>query len=176
MSSSFLTPWIVACQALPSMGFSRQEYWSRLPFPSPGGPPDPRRYVNGQWSYAKVLTIIRNQGHANHNEIPSRMARIKKKDNNNFGQGCERNWNRYGLLVRTWNSAALLENSLQFLTWLNIQLPCDLEILPFGVYPREFITYPHKNLHTNVPSSIVNSIPKVEHPKHLSTDTWINKT
>ena len=30
------TPWYVTCQASPSMGFSRQEYWSGLPFPSPG--------------------------------------------------------------------------------------------------------------------------------------------
>ena len=37
----FATPWTVAYQALPSMGFSRQEYWSRLPFPSPGDLPDP---------------------------------------------------------------------------------------------------------------------------------------
>ena len=29
-------PWTVACQAPPSMGFPRQEYWSGLPFPSPG--------------------------------------------------------------------------------------------------------------------------------------------
>ena len=29
------TPWIVACQASTSMGFSRQQYWSGLPFPSP---------------------------------------------------------------------------------------------------------------------------------------------
>ena len=29
-------PWTVAHQAPPSMGFSRQEYWSGLPFPSPG--------------------------------------------------------------------------------------------------------------------------------------------
>ena len=29
----FATPWTVAYQALPSMGFSRQEYWSGLPFP-----------------------------------------------------------------------------------------------------------------------------------------------
>ena len=36
----FETPWTVACQASPSMGFSRQEYWSGLPFPSPGDPPD----------------------------------------------------------------------------------------------------------------------------------------
>ena len=32
---------MVAYQAPPSMGFSRQEYWSGLPFPSPGGLPDP---------------------------------------------------------------------------------------------------------------------------------------
>ena len=32
----FATLWTVAHQALPSMGFSRQEYWSGLPFPSPG--------------------------------------------------------------------------------------------------------------------------------------------
>ena len=37
----FGTPWIVAHQAPPSMEFSRQEYWSGLPFPSPGDLPDP---------------------------------------------------------------------------------------------------------------------------------------
>ena len=37
----FATPWTVAHQALPSMGFSRQGYWSGLPFPSPGELPDP---------------------------------------------------------------------------------------------------------------------------------------
>ena len=37
----FVTPWTVAYQAAPSMGFSRQGYWSGLPFPSPGNLPDP---------------------------------------------------------------------------------------------------------------------------------------
>ena len=37
----FVTPWTVAHQALPSMGFSRQEYWSGLPFPSSGDLPNP---------------------------------------------------------------------------------------------------------------------------------------
>ena len=37
----FATPWTVAYQASPSMGFSRQEYWSGLPFPFPGDLPDP---------------------------------------------------------------------------------------------------------------------------------------
>ena len=35
------TPWTAAHQAPPSMGFSRQEYWSGVPLPSPGDLPDP---------------------------------------------------------------------------------------------------------------------------------------
>ena len=35
------TPWTVAYQAPPSMKFSGQEYWSGLPYPSPGDHPDP---------------------------------------------------------------------------------------------------------------------------------------
>ena len=37
----FATLWTVAHQALPSMGFSRQEYWSGLPCPLPGDLPSP---------------------------------------------------------------------------------------------------------------------------------------
>ena len=36
-----MIPWTVDQQAPLSMGFSRQEYWSELPFPSPGDLPDP---------------------------------------------------------------------------------------------------------------------------------------
>ena len=37
----FATSWTVAYQAPPSMGFSRQECWTGLPFPSPGDLPGP---------------------------------------------------------------------------------------------------------------------------------------
>ena len=37
----FATPWTVAHQAPLSMGFSRQEYWSGLPYPPPGDLPNP---------------------------------------------------------------------------------------------------------------------------------------
>ena len=40
----FTTLWTVDCQAPLSMGFFRQEYWSGLPFPTPGDLPNP---VNG---------------------------------------------------------------------------------------------------------------------------------
>ena len=37
----FATPWTIGHQAPVSMGFSRREYWSGLPFPPPGNLPDP---------------------------------------------------------------------------------------------------------------------------------------
>ena len=39
--STLVIPRTVTCQAPLFMGFSRQEYWSELPFPSPGDLPDP---------------------------------------------------------------------------------------------------------------------------------------
>ena len=41
VSDYFMTPWTVAHQASLSMKFSRQEYWSGLPFSSPGALSDP---------------------------------------------------------------------------------------------------------------------------------------
>ena len=41
VSDSFVIPGTVTCQACLSVGFSWQEYWSRLPFPSSGDLPDP---------------------------------------------------------------------------------------------------------------------------------------
>ena len=42
MSDSFVTPWKTIAHQVPlSTGFSRQEYWSGLPFPSSGDLPDP---------------------------------------------------------------------------------------------------------------------------------------
>ena len=38
---TLVTPWTLAGQAPLSMGFSRQEYWGGLPFPSPGDLPNP---------------------------------------------------------------------------------------------------------------------------------------
>ena len=49
---SCLTPWIVALQAPLSMGFSRQEYWSGLPFPPLVNLPDPWILNTHLWSLA----------------------------------------------------------------------------------------------------------------------------
>ena len=41
LGPTLVIPWTVACQAPLFVGFSRQEYWRGLPFPSPGDLPDP---------------------------------------------------------------------------------------------------------------------------------------
>ena len=52
----FATPWTVAHQAPPSMGFSRKEYWSGLPFPPPGDLPNPGIELRSPALQAEALT------------------------------------------------------------------------------------------------------------------------
>ena len=51
----FATPWTVACQALLSVGFPRQEYWSGLPFPSPGDLPTQGSNIAGGFFTSEPL-------------------------------------------------------------------------------------------------------------------------
>ena len=66
MSSSLWPPWTVAYQAPPSMGFSRQEYQSGLPFPSSGDPPDPGKSELGTNAFCRpflsLSSILVKQG------------------------------------------------------------------------------------------------------------------
>ena len=57
----FATPWTVAYQASPSMGFSRQEYWSGLQFPSPGDLSEPGTLHVIKRTLAFVLSDKRSQ-------------------------------------------------------------------------------------------------------------------
>ena len=52
----FATPWTVAYQAPPSMAFSRQEYWSGLPCPTPGDLPNPGIEPRSTALQAEALT------------------------------------------------------------------------------------------------------------------------
>ena len=61
MSDSFATPWTVAHQTHLSVEFFRQEYWSELPFPTPGDLPDPGVWTciffiscMGRWFFTTV--------------------------------------------------------------------------------------------------------------------------
>ena len=54
----FAAPWIVAHQAPLPTGFSRQEYWSGWPCPSPGDPPNPGIEVTSTVASALVVRIF----------------------------------------------------------------------------------------------------------------------
>ena len=49
-----VTPWTAAHQAPPSMGFSRQEYWSGVPLPSPRGPLVPLYFLLIKWYHQHI--------------------------------------------------------------------------------------------------------------------------
>ena len=66
----FLTPWTAAYQAPLCMGFSRQEYWSGLPFTSPGNLPNPGIKPGSPAFYTSVsLLLSRTQGYCYHQDI-----------------------------------------------------------------------------------------------------------
>ena len=69
----FATPWFVAYQAPLSMGFSRQECWNGLPFPSPGDLPDPGLEPRSHTLQADSL-LSESPGKPN-----SRKLELKKK-------------------------------------------------------------------------------------------------
>ena len=56
-SCLFVTLWTIACQDSLSMGFSRQEYWSGLPLPSPKDLPDPGVESGSPVSAGRFFTI-----------------------------------------------------------------------------------------------------------------------
>ena len=62
----FATPWTAAYQAPPSMGFSRQKYWSGVPLPSPSGPTTiPKNTDNGcPWQPEDYIHYVRSMGYS----------------------------------------------------------------------------------------------------------------
>ena len=104
---TLVTPWTVACQAPLSMAFSRQEYWSGLPFPFPGDLPDPGIEASSPALHSKleIRTLFVSSGglslsflqhfvsERKYDEDLGRVARFTcdvetlKKNIDSFGQG-----------------------------------------------------------------------------------------
>ena len=73
----FATPWTTARQAHLSMGSPRQEYWSGLPFPSPGDLPDPETEPMSPALQANSL-LLSHQGSL-HCALLANLVRNRKK-------------------------------------------------------------------------------------------------
>ena len=74
-----VTPWTAAYQALPSMGFSRQEYWSGVPLPSPKNGP-----INDLYLSAKTIKFMEEPWVNLHYHGPKAGAPIEKTDQPDF--------------------------------------------------------------------------------------------
>ena len=89
----FATLWTVACQIPPSMEFSREEYWSGLPFPSPGDLPDPGIEPGSPTLRAEFFLPFKPPGSAALNVSDSAMAtglgKVSFHSNTEEGQ-CQR--------------------------------------------------------------------------------------
>ena len=90
------TPWTVACQATLSMGFPRQEYWSGLPFYSPGDLPNPgikptSPSLEGRFFIAKLPGKPYTEVY--HYYVFKSMFKIKSNNSNTVIDTKEISWN-----------------------------------------------------------------------------------
>ena len=112
----FATPWTVAYQAPQSVGFSRQEYWSQLPFPSPGDLPDPGIEPRSPTLQADPLP----------SELKLCIFQRKKKSpvknypfffkyllEENVRKSCMEQWQKYDRIGCSWGKPAGLIQSTQ---------------------------------------------------------------
>ena len=97
----FVTPWTVAHQAPPSMEFSRQEYWSGLPFPSPGNLPDPGMEPRSPSLGADALP----------SEPPGNPTWLKGGIKNKINQSCQKQSKPNRTQRRENNSVRTLQNA-----------------------------------------------------------------
>ena len=120
----FATPWTVAYQASPSMGFSRQECWSGLPFPSPGDLPDPGIEPGSPALQADAL-LSEPPGK------PSLYPKHPSKEKNKTKQNKVKSLSRSQLLATPWTGAYQAPPSMGFSRqeyWSRVPLPLRSDV------------------------------------------------
>ena len=144
-----VTPWTAAYQAPPSMGFSRQEYWSGVPLPSPK---PQHRQIN--------------------KEKKKIMAIIKKSTNNKSWRGC----GEKGILLHYLWECKLIQplwRTVQtFLQNLNTEPPYDPAIPLLGMYPKKTITEKDTCMPVFI-TALFTIARKRKQPRCPLTDEWI---
>ena len=97
----FATPWTAAHQAPPSMGFSRQEYWSGLPFPSPGDLLDPGIQPRSPALQVDSLPLSHQGSPRSTNQATNKAISETQKRWNEFLTSAVKQWTPYSSTVPT---------------------------------------------------------------------------
>ena len=161
----FATPWTVAHQAPPSMGFSRQEYWSGLPFPAPGESSRPRdgtlvsriagRHFN-LWATTEALKMV---------IIKNGMSVSKDGVN----------WKTCVLLVGIGSTIAAIENSVEIPQKIKNRTSMWSSNSTSGsISKRTEIRILNKYLHSYVHCSIIHNSQAME-TTQVSIDRYMDK-
>ena len=149
MSNSFGIPWAVALQALLSMRFPRQEYWSGLQFPPPGNLPNPgiepeSPALAGVFFTIEPLLLLscfsRVQICATRDGSPTRLPRPWDSPGKNTGVGCHfllqcmkvKSLSHVRPLATPWTAAYQAPLSMGFSWqeyWSGVPLPSPTESL-----------------------------------------------
>ena len=130
----FATLWTVAHQAPPSMGFSRQEYWSGVPFPSPGDLPNPGIEPGSPTLEADALTS-EPPGNRYHNCVYLFVHRVERS------QTHLSIWVHMHALIHTWTVWLLLlipfGSCKKCCSEHNVNLSLlGFDCSSFGLYPK----------------------------------------
>ena len=140
----FATPWTIACHTPLSIGFSRQEYWSGLPFPSPGDLPDPETEATSPVSLhcRQILYHLKHQGKARHKH--GFWLQVRATDHYTFLTPCYFNWT-------LWFQSAIGEFCMLMVQWtlintiiITIIITAYLSI--FLIIRTFYLKVPHKLL------------------------------
>ena len=122
----FVTPWTVTYQAPRSMGFSRQEYWSGLPFPSPGDLPNPGTEP-GLPNCRQTLYCLSHQG------SPSKYSQRPKIRR----QLCRRSTGRgKSLSSKTYQERPLLLSKWMIVAWIWATVMDGEKLLGHWIYSK----------------------------------------
>ena len=107
----FATPWTVAHQDSPSMGFSRQEYWNQLPFPSPGDLPDPGIEPGSPTLQADAL-LSEPPGKPHYRELECKSRKSRNTWSNRQIWPWSTEWSRQRLIEFCQENALVIANTL----------------------------------------------------------------
>ena len=148
----FATPWAVSCQASLSMEFSRQEYWSGLPLPSPENLPYPGKVgikavsptspslAGGRLSNSDTCCFWATafqKGVLSLFELPSCRSQGKWKCQGSKNSGLQR-WKWFSFLIYYFTEASL------HIKWIRNEFPCSFSSYIFWVYLYRSLICPNK--------------------------------